>query len=249
MPTTTPSNGSAPAAPDSGVLARLREIVSGPLKLLPEAIQAVPAVKYALATLAVAGCVAVGVGYFKNPKVALVAMIVGFVLMGLMVIFARVAKLPGRALKLPAVVFAWTCLLLFIVWGAGMTSSVFVGWPLKLSLFSSDDDTPFALIVPDKEAVAMMTPPRTPFVVTIEGNAIELHSEGVLIGDIKSLPDDTRERYRSLVQAGEPERYRVKLSNKIVNSVKVTYDGKPCRRPDLNPEGQKLWVLALDSCE
>jgi hypothetical protein len=249
MPTNTPTgDGESAPSRDTGLIARLREIVSGPLKLLPEALQAVPAVKYALATLAVAGCVAVGIGYFKNPRVALVAMLVGFTLMGLMVIFARVAKLPGRALKVPAVVFAWSCLLLFMVWAAGMTASVFAGWPLKISLFSDEDDDPFALIVPEKAVAAMMTPPDSPYAVTIAGKPIPLHREGLLIGEVRSLPEGQRERYRSLVEAGEPARYHAKLSSKLVRSVEVTYEGKPCKRPDLDPEEQQVWVLELESC-
>jgi len=250
--TTPPGTGESPPSGQSGeLLARLREIVTGPLKLLPEAIQAVPAVKYALAALAVAGCVAVGAGYFENPRLALIGMIVGLTLMGLMVIFARVAKLGVKQLTIPAIIFAWFCLLLFIIWGLGMTLSVFAGWPLKLSLFSSDPVAdPFAIVVPDEDAVAMMTPGhRSPFAIEIEGHARELPREGILVGNVKSIPSEQREEYRRLVPEGEPLRYRVKLSEKVVNSIKLTYDGKSCKAPDLDPEEQQVWVLKFEYCE
>jgi hypothetical protein len=111
----------------------------GPLEALPTAIKNVPSVKYGLGTLGVAGCVAAALGYFKSPQIAIVGIIAGFALMGLMFIFAKVAALGPRPMHWPAVIFVWFCLLLFICWAGAMTTSVFFGHPLKISLFSSNE--------------------------------------------------------------------------------------------------------------
>ena len=136
QPTTTPEHPSDMTrnVDEKSFWGRVGDLVNAPLKFLPAAMRAVPAVKYALAVMAVAGRVAVAMSYFKSPQLALVATIAGIALMGLMVIFAQAA---AHTHALPATIFIWVCLLLFIVWASGMTASVFLGWPLKLSIFGT----------------------------------------------------------------------------------------------------------------
>jgi hypothetical protein len=114
-------------------------LVNAPLKFLPAALREVPAVKYALAVLAVAGCVAVAMSYFASPQSALAALIVGLILMGVMVVFAKAASADGKH-TLAAAIFIWFCLLLFIVWAAGMTTSAFGGWPIELSILDGANE-------------------------------------------------------------------------------------------------------------
>lgn len=242
---------------ENGFFQRLRQIASGPLKLLPEAIQAVPAVKYALAGLAVAGCVAVAIGYFKDARLALIATIAGLGLMGVMLIFAKAAKLNARLLKGPAVVFVWFSLMLFVVWAGGMTLSAFAGWPVKISLFGStpppshvSEDSPheaFLIIVPDEEALAMMSEP-SPFSILIGTRRIPLGKEGVVIGPARQIPEDIRAEYRQYIGMNEPTRARMELNANLIKSMQITYEGRPCKGPDISAMEQRLWVLHFDAC-
>lgn len=116
---------------------RLKSATRDPLSILPAAIQAVPAVKYAVGVLGVAGCAAVALGYFKDPKIALVGTIAGIGLMGLLFLFSQAATLKSSSIRIPALLFVWCCLVLFVVWAGGMTTSVFVGWPLHIEFFGS----------------------------------------------------------------------------------------------------------------
>lgn len=106
-----------------------------PLNVLPEAIKRVPALRYALGALGLLGCVAAALGYFNSPKLALIGAVAGLAVMCLMLIFSKLADLK-EGFQLPAMVFLWVCLLLFITWAGCMTTSVFFGFPLKMSLFA-----------------------------------------------------------------------------------------------------------------
>ena len=227
-------------------------VFTGPLRLLPVAIRAVPAVRYALATLAVTGCVAAAIGYLRDARLALIGTIAGLGLMALMVIFSHVAKLEGSIMRRPAIVFVWFSLALFVVWAGGMTTSVFVGFPLHISLFAraeQADGPPFALIVPDEASVLMMSPGKpSPFTLTIGSASLALPATGLLIGTIADLPGAARDEYRHHVTEGQPVRHRVAFDREVARSLKVAYQGHPCRDPELADPEQTTWLVRFAEC-
>jgi hypothetical protein len=66
------------------------------------------------------------------PTVAFVGTIVMLVLMGVLVIFARMATLAGEALALPTLVFTWFTLLFFMTVSISLFTSVFFKRPVDL---------------------------------------------------------------------------------------------------------------------
>lgn len=104
-----------------------------PIEFLREAIRAVPAVKYALGIGGVVAAIAVVFSFKIDPRVAVVGTVVMLVLMGVLVVFARMSSLPGTRLAAPALVFTWFVLVLFMATSGSLFSSVFFQKPLDLS--------------------------------------------------------------------------------------------------------------------
>lgn len=103
-----------------------------PIDFLREAIKAVPAVKYALGVGGIVASVALIYSFKLDPRVAFVGTLVILILMGVLVIFARMVALAGPRLFLPAIVFTWFVLLLFMATCLSLFSSVFFQKPLNL---------------------------------------------------------------------------------------------------------------------
>lgn len=106
-----------------------------PIHVLREAIKAVPAVRYALGVGGVIATVSLIQAFKIDPLVAFVSAIVMFALMGVLVVFARMSGLPRTKLVLPALVFTWFTLLLFMLVAASLFMSAFFKWPLDLRFF------------------------------------------------------------------------------------------------------------------
>lgn len=243
--------GSEPAStlnqPDSP--ASFRNMFAGALSLLPASVRRVPAVRHALAALVIVSAIAGAMRCLRDPRLALPGIVVGFALMGLMAIVIRVAKLRKQPMRVPATVFVWCCLALFIVWAFGMTMSAFAGWPLQMSLFGAvQKDSTSLLIVPDAEAAVMMPPQGSPFTVSIVGHSVPLLREGVLIGTARDVPASLRAAYREHVADGEPVKLVVEYNENIAASITVRYDGKYCRAPRPGASGDTLWLIHFDDC-
>jgi len=104
-----------------------------PYQILRDAIKAVPAVKYALGVVGVVAAVAV-VGSFRiGYGVAVFGAVVVFVLMVLLLVFAKLTQTDSRYFTTPAVVLMWTFLLLTIATAALLFTSVFFNKPLDLT--------------------------------------------------------------------------------------------------------------------
>jgi hypothetical protein len=103
----------------------------GALQVLREAIKAVPSVKYALAVAGILAAASIAMTCLSNWVVALLAAIGTLLLMVVMVVFARLSTSAPEDFRLPVLVLTWFALLLLIVWAAGLTSSVFAGWPIR----------------------------------------------------------------------------------------------------------------------
>lgn len=101
-----------------------------PASILGKAIEAVPAVKYALGIAGIVAVIAIIVGGWKiDPRVAIVGVIIMLIFMVILRIFATVTT-TGAAL--PAMVFLWFCLLVFIAAVTCLFTSVFWDYPVPL---------------------------------------------------------------------------------------------------------------------
>lgn len=103
---------------------------------LREAIEAVPAVKYALGVGGLASVVAIVTGRFGlglDPRFAVVGGVVMIVMMVVLVIFARGTEIVGESVRLPVMALTWFALLLFMAASTLLFTSVFFTWPLNLT--------------------------------------------------------------------------------------------------------------------
>jgi hypothetical protein len=73
-----------------------------PNQFLREAVKAVPAVKYALGIGGIVATIAIVYSFKIDPRVAFFGTLVMLVLMGALVVFARMASLASAAMHLPA---------------------------------------------------------------------------------------------------------------------------------------------------
>lgn len=104
-----------------------------PTQFLHEAVKAVPAVKYALGIGGVVATIAIVYSFKVDPRVAFFGTLVMLVLMGVLVVFARMASLASAAMHLPALVFTWFILLIFMAVSISLFTSVFYREPLDLA--------------------------------------------------------------------------------------------------------------------
>jgi tetratricopeptide (TPR) repeat protein len=107
--------------------------LSGPLRILQDAIEAVPPVRYALGIAGIASAVALVRALGISLRVAFVGTVVMLLLMTVLVVFARLASLAKGLLRLPALVLTWFSLVLLMVVSALLVSCVFFRQPLDLS--------------------------------------------------------------------------------------------------------------------
>jgi len=106
---------------------------SGLLGLIRSATKAVPAVRYALAVAGIGAAVALIAGFTIDLRVAVFGIIILFVFMAVMVVFARLASVAAGSLHLLAMVLAWAAVVLVISTSVLLLTSVFFNWPLPLS--------------------------------------------------------------------------------------------------------------------
>ena len=135
---------------------------SGLLGLIKNAIKAVPAVRYALAVAAIGAAVAVIAGFTIDLRVAVFGIIILFVFMAVMVVFARLALVAAGSLHVLAMVLAWAAVILVISTSILLLTSVFFNWPRPLSRWI--------------EGTAAVTPTPTPH---IQQNATPLTDAAV----------------------------------------------------------------------
>jgi hypothetical protein len=105
---------------------RVEEGLSG---VLHTAIEAVPSVKYALGVAGIIAAVALVKGYFSSAAAALLAGAGMVALMVVLLVFAAASRLAARTLQLPALVFTWAIMTLFIMASCLLMLSVFFRWP------------------------------------------------------------------------------------------------------------------------
>lgn len=104
-----------------------------PITVLREAIRAVPAVKYALGIAGIVSAIAIVIGGFRiDLRIAIFGTVIMFVLMTVLVLFARLSTTSHHALGIAVIVLVWFSLLLTMSTATGLFTSVFFHWPLDL---------------------------------------------------------------------------------------------------------------------
>jgi hypothetical protein len=107
-------------------------LTPSPSSILGRAIQAVPAVKYALGVAGVVSVVAIVVGGWKiDPRVAVFGFIIMIVLMAVLAVFSNISAV-GPVLATPLIVLVWASVLIFIAIALALFLSVFFDWPVPL---------------------------------------------------------------------------------------------------------------------
>jgi hypothetical protein len=102
-------------------------------ELIRSAIKAVPAVRYALAVAGIGAAVALVAGFTIDLRVAVFGIIILFIFMAVMVVFARLASVAAGSLHVLAMVLAWAAVILIIAASVLLLLSVFFDKPLPLS--------------------------------------------------------------------------------------------------------------------
>lgn len=103
--------------------------LGSPMNVLRAGIQAVPAVRYALGIAGVAAALAIASAFFRSTAAALIGVAVMLPLMILLVVFAAITGLAKEDMRVPALVFTWAILVLFVCSGTLFALSVFFDWP------------------------------------------------------------------------------------------------------------------------
>lgn len=103
-----------------------------PYAILKDAVQAVPAVKYALGVLGIVAAITI-VGVFQmDYRVAVLGTIVTFVLMVVLVVFAKLTRAAPKRFVAPVLILMWTFLLLTVGTACLLFTSVFFKFPVDL---------------------------------------------------------------------------------------------------------------------
>jgi hypothetical protein len=111
-----------------------------PLRVLREAIKAVPAVKFALAVAGVAAVVAIVLGFRLKPEVAVFGTLIVIGLMFVLVVFSRYAGEQNATFVGPAVVLVWFYTLAVIVTTTLFITSYFIHWPHSFTPSASNQE-------------------------------------------------------------------------------------------------------------
>lgn len=120
--------------------------VPTPPTLLQQAIQKVPATKYALAVGGLFSVIAIAFVTFKeNLWIAVFGPVVMFVLMAVFVIFANLAGQKKEVFLGPVISFTWFSLILIMATAVLLFTSVFGNWPMNLRPSPADPRTTYLL--------------------------------------------------------------------------------------------------------
>ncbi|HEX8500899.1 MAG TPA: TIR domain-containing protein [Pyrinomonadaceae bacterium] len=129
-----------------------------PMRVLREAIRAVPAVKYALGVAGVGAAVSIIAGFQLNLSVAVIGIVLMFGLMIILVIFSSFARSTSKSLKPLALTLAWSFVTLTVATSFFIFTGFFFAWPRPL------DQTAARIIGTDATPTPSPThtPPATP---------------------------------------------------------------------------------------
>jgi hypothetical protein len=106
---------------------------AGPMGFLREAIQAVPAVKYALGVGGVVSVIAIIGSFGVSYRVAVIGFPIILILMTLLVVFAKLAATNAHYFLSPLIFLTWFSILAMAGTVIVLFTAVFFKWPLDLS--------------------------------------------------------------------------------------------------------------------
>jgi hypothetical protein len=104
----------------------------GPWGFLREAIQAVPAVKYALGVGGVVSVIAIVSGFGISPRVGVIGFLIALILMTLLVVFSKLAVANAQHFLRPLIFLTWFSILAMSATVILVFTGVFFKWPLDL---------------------------------------------------------------------------------------------------------------------
>ncbi len=105
---------------------------AGPLAFLREAIQAVPAVKYALGVGGVVSLIAIVGSFGISYRVAVIGFPIILILMVLLVVFAKLADAKPQYFLVPLVALTWISIVAMVATVTLLFTGVFFKWPVDL---------------------------------------------------------------------------------------------------------------------
>lgn len=108
------------------------EMSFAPLKLLQQAIRAVPAVKYALGIAGIIAAIAIVKGFNLDLRIAGFGTIIMLIFMTVLVVFARLTKAAPGPFVVPMVIFTWFAILMTMTVATLLLTSVFWQKPVDL---------------------------------------------------------------------------------------------------------------------
>jgi len=112
-----------------------------PLKLLKDAIRAVPAVRYALGVAGIAAVVAIVLGFKLRPDVAVFGSLIVLALMFVLVVFSKYAGQPNASSLGPATLLVWFYTIAIVVATILFMTSYFASWPIRFRIDATQSST------------------------------------------------------------------------------------------------------------
>jgi hypothetical protein len=100
-----------------------------PLRILKQAIKAVPAVRFALGVLGVAAAASLVRAYFSSAREAVYATVTMLALMALLWVFVQLVRISPKSLKYPALTLTWAIFIATASLPIALISSVCFDWP------------------------------------------------------------------------------------------------------------------------
>jgi hypothetical protein len=108
---------------------------SDPLRILKQAIKAVPAVRFALGIVGVAAGASLIRTYFSSTRDSAYATAAMLVLMLLLWIFSQLVRISPKSLKYPVLTLAWAIFVVAACLPFAIISSVCFDWPKPITQF------------------------------------------------------------------------------------------------------------------
>jgi hypothetical protein len=144
-----------PPKSDEGTARRSWLIAVNPITLIREAVEAVPAMRYVLAVLAMVAVIPIVIAWNVDLRIALGSAVVVLFLMVAVVVFAKLTKTSARHFLRPIMVLMWSGVILVVVFATSLFFAAAFGQPPGLAKMFFGDTHPHAShreFDPSKEA-------------------------------------------------------------------------------------------------
>jgi hypothetical protein len=172
--------------PDPTIPAESLSQVISPLGILKQALNKVPAVKYALGVAGIAAAIAIIKALVTDLRLALFGIIIMLILMTVLFVFAKLTSIASKEIRLAAIAFLWSSLLLTIASASLLFTSVFFDWPINLKYMVSGKS-----IAHDEQPQKVEPSPESTY---LRGVVRDLHTKQGIAGaviEIELIPSKT----------------------------------------------------------